>query len=67
MSIGENIRRRRKLLNMSQQELADQVDLDRSQISNIERGIKKTTIDRLEKIAAALKCNVSDLYGDEQK
>ena len=45
MNIGENIRRRRKWLNISQVDLAQKTGLKQSTISAIENGINKPAID----------------------
>lgn len=67
MSLGENIKLMRQQKGMSQEELASRVGTTRSQISNIERGFRKTTTDRMVVIADALGCNVADLYDEEEK
>lgn len=58
--IGRRIRGLRRLKRMTQQQLAASLGLSASQLSSIERGIKKPRPELLEKIAATL-----DLDGDE--
>ena len=43
---------------LSQQELADRVGTSHSQISRIESGRHRTNLDTLQRIAAALNCNL---------
>jgi transcriptional regulator with XRE-family HTH domain len=52
--VGRNIKKYRKNLNMSQEELADKADLHRTYIGGIERGERNITLDSLQVIATAL-------------
>ena len=54
MSIGENIRRQRKSLNFTQQELADNIGVKRAVISKYEIGHISPTIKTVSKIAVAV-------------
>lgn len=58
---GENVRKHRRLLNISQEELADRADLHRTYIGMIERAEKNITLVNIEKIANALKVSIEDL------
>ncbi len=51
---GRRIRGLRRLKRMTQQQLAVCLGLSASQLSNIERGLKRPQPELLEKIAAAL-------------
>ncbi len=53
-AIGRRIRGLRRLKRMTQQQLAVCLGLSASQLSNIERGLKKPQPELLEKIAANL-------------
>ncbi len=53
-AIGRRIRGLRRLKRMTQQQLAESLGLSPSQISNIERGLKKPQPALLEKIAETL-------------
>jgi len=57
-TIAKNIARIRKEKGITQEALAYQAGLNRAYIGYIERGERKPTIDTLEKIAKALKCDV---------
>lgn len=63
MNIGENIRRRRKWLNISQVDLAQKTGLKQSTISAIENGINKPAIETIVLLSDALDCTVSELLG----
>lgn len=58
---GENVRKYRRLLNISQEELAHRADLHRTYIGMIERAEKNITLVNIEKIANALEVKLDDL------
>ena len=58
---GENVRKFRRLLNISQEELAHKADLHRTYIGMIERAEKNITLVNIEKIANALEVKIEDL------
>ena len=58
---GENVRKFRRLLNLSQEELAHKADLHRTYIGMIERAEKNITLVNIEKIANALEVQIEDL------
>jgi len=58
---GENVRKFRRLLNLSQEELAHKADLHRTYIGMIERAEKNITLVNIEKIANALEVTIEDL------
>ena len=58
---GENVRKFRRKLNISQEELADKADLHRTYIGMIERAEKNITLVNIEKIANALEVKIEDL------
>ncbi len=62
MSVGSEIRRRRKALGMTLEELALQVDGNNGNLSRLERGLQGYSDEMLHKIAKALGCSVADLF-----
>lgn len=60
--IGFKISQHRNLLGISQEELADKADLDRTYISGIERGKRNFSIYTLKKIASALNIKINTLF-----
>lgn len=56
-----NIQLKRKELGISQAKLANEANIDRSHISNIETGKSIPSIIMVEKISLALKSDISDL------
>lgn len=52
----------RKKRNLSQEELADLSNLDRTYISGVERGVRNITLDSLEAIIFALNISIDDFF-----
>lgn len=61
VALGENIRSRRLLAELTQAKLAEQVGLERTSITNIEKGTQKVPLHVLLRICEALDVNVASL------
>lgn len=61
-NLGKNIQKYRKLKKLTQEKLAETVDVDINSISSIERGRYFPTPDNLVKISEALEVSLSDLF-----
>jgi transcriptional regulator with XRE-family HTH domain len=61
--IGERIRKSRKQVGISQEQLADIASLDRTYIGGIERGERNITILNLKKVADAIGIPLKDIVG----
>jgi transcriptional regulator with XRE-family HTH domain len=59
--IGEHIRRRRKLLKITQAKLAPRLGLSRASLANIETGRQRLLVDQLFALAEALNLAPADL------
>lgn len=59
--LGANVRRYRKLADMSQEELSLQADMKRSYVSDLERGTRNPSVRALGRLATALKVEPSQL------
>ncbi|EHR40471.1 helix-turn-helix domain-containing protein [Alishewanella jeotgali] len=59
--LGENIRKRRVEIGLSQDNLALNANIDRSYIGRIERGEVNITVEMLCKIASFIKINPREL------
>ena len=59
--LGENIKQRRNALHLTQQQLADKLNLSLNFIGKIEVAFSKPSLDTLIDIASALEISVSDL------
>lgn len=61
VKLGQNLRKFRLKKNLSQDNLAKILDVDRAYISNIENGRMNPTLSTLEKISGALGISSSEL------
>jgi len=59
---GKAVRRRRRELDISQEELAERSGLHRTYISSVERGERNPTLESIEQFAKALDIKVSELF-----
>lgn len=58
---GRNLRRARRLKDVSQEELALRADLSRTYVSEVERGVRNVSIDNMGLLAQALGLPLRDL------
>ena len=65
--LGLNIKKRRKELNLTQQELADRLGLSLNFIGKIEVALSKPSLDTLIDIAEKLETTVSELENFKNK
>ncbi|MBD2497823.1 helix-turn-helix domain-containing protein [Nostoc sp. FACHB-280] len=59
---GKAVRRRRRELDLSQEQLAEQAGLHRTYISNLERGELNPSLETIEKLAMALDISIPSLF-----
>lgn len=59
---GERVRELRQMAGLSQEELAFEADIDRSYVSNIEKGKRNVSLVIIEKIANALNVSINELF-----
>ena len=62
IQLGRQIRSIRKKLGMSQEELAFKAGLSPAHLGQIERALKKPTVETVDKIAAALGVSFAELF-----
>jgi transcriptional regulator with XRE-family HTH domain len=62
VKFGQKVRTERLRQNMSQEQLANKAGLHRTYIGMIERAEKNITLLNIQKIANALRINISDLF-----
>ena len=55
LTVARNVRALRKVVGLSQEELAHEAEVDRTYVSQVERGKRNMTIWVLARLAAALK------------
>lgn len=66
-AIGLRIRTRRESQNLTQAQLGERCDLDRTFIGSVERGERNVAILNLRKIAKGLRISLQDLLADEDQ
>ena len=66
LEFSENVKRRRKRLGLTLEQLSDKCGVSRSMLSEIERGAKNPTIQVACQIAEALDTTLSYLLGEQQ-
>ena len=59
--LGQAVRARRGVVEISQEALADAAHMDRAHMGKIERGERNVTLLNLLKIASALRCRASEI------
>lgn len=59
---GQLVRKRRRNLDMSQEELGDKSELNRGYISDIERGKRNPSLEVIDRIAKALDSDLAKLF-----
>ena len=62
--IGERIQRTRKSRNMTQENMAEKLNVSIGYISQIERGITKISLDLLGAISSILDCDIAELISE---
>jgi len=62
IEFGKNLRRIRKGKGFTQQNLANDIGVEISQISRIERGVINTSVSTANLLAKAMKIEVSELF-----
>lgn len=65
-SFGSRIKELRLKQSMTQEKLAELIEVDRSYMGFIERGERNPTLEKMRKIAKALKVNVKDIFDFEK-
>ncbi len=61
---ANNMKQTRKEAGLSQEALAEECGLHRTYIGSVERGERNISIDNMELIAKALKCQIQDLLDE---
>ena len=66
MILGKNIKYYRKLKRLTQEQLAEQLDLSLGFISQVERGVTKMSLDPLIDLCDSLDCSAGDILDNAQ-
>jgi transcriptional regulator with XRE-family HTH domain len=62
---AKRLRQIRQIRGLSQEQLADLVDLHRTYVGSVERGERNVSIDNMERFAQALEINLTELLIEE--
>ena len=62
--LGEGIRKYRKLAGLTQEKLAERIEINAVYMGQIERGYKVPTVDVLLRMARALKIRLRDIVNE---
>jgi transcriptional regulator with XRE-family HTH domain len=65
-TIGGRLRRLRKERNLTQAELARQIGIQQSDLSRMEKGEYRVSLDNLFKILSVFDLQISEFFGDQQ-
>ncbi len=60
--VGKRVRELRNKIGISQEELADIAELDRTYITSVERGKRNISIVNVEKLAKALQVSLAEFF-----
>ena len=63
---GQKVKRQRKALKWTQEQLAECADLSPQYLSRIERGVAAPTLETLYKLATVLQCSIHQLLPETQ-
>lgn len=63
MTLASNIKEARQIKNVSQEQLAEMIDVNQAFVSQLERGVRVPTVAMLEQIADVLGCSLDYLVG----
>ena len=66
-SFGDIVSERRRLLGMSQELLAERVDISQESLSRMEKGFIAPRFERLQLFAEALRCSIPDLFREQSE
>ncbi len=61
IALGQNVRKRREALGLTQEALSDKAGLDQTYISGIERGLRNPGVINIAKLAKALEISMAEI------
>lgn len=64
VAVGERLRARRRVLKLSQIDLAKQIGVTFQQVQKYERGANRISASMMARAAAALSCSAAELMGE---
>jgi len=64
--VGQRIRELRKTLNLSQERLANEAEVDRTYMTDVENGRRNISVEVLERIIAALQVSFTEFFNSKE-
>lgn len=64
--IGNRVRRLRKKVKISQEELAGRAGMDRTYVTSIENGKRNVSMVNIERLALALNCSIFEFFSSKE-
>ena len=65
LKVGQRIKELRKKLELSQEALANEAEVDRTYMTDVENGRRNISVEVLERIITALKVSYSDFFNSK--
>ena len=66
LKIGQRIKELRKKLEFSQEGLANEAEVDRTYVTDVENGRRNISVEVLERIILALKVSFTEFFNDKK-
>lgn len=66
LKVGQRIRELRKKLELSQEALANEAEVDRTYVTDVENGRRNVSLEILERLIKALKISISEFFNSKE-
>ena len=66
LKVGQRIKELRKKLEFSQERLANEAEVDRTYVTDVENGRRNISVEVLERLIAALRVSFSDFFNSKE-
>ena len=66
LKVGQRIKELRKKLGFSQEALANEAEVDRTYVTDVENGRRNVSVEILERLVTALKVSFTDFFNSKE-
>ncbi|MBL7742577.1 MAG: helix-turn-helix transcriptional regulator [Chitinophagaceae bacterium] len=66
LKVGQRIKELRKELELSQEALANEAEVDRTYVTDVENGRRNVSLEILERLIKALKVSISEFFNSKE-
>jgi transcriptional regulator with XRE-family HTH domain len=66
LKVGQRIKELRKKLELSQEALANEAEVDRTYVTDVENGRRNISVEVLERIITALQVSISEFFNSKE-